>query len=56
MFKEKIIIFIRRLSESFPACLFVMVKGDECAYSGSLGGGFKDGLADSSCYGWPIIF
>ncbi len=28
MFKEKIIIFIRRLSESFPACLFVMVKGD----------------------------
>ncbi|MBU3615861.1 hypothetical protein [Polynucleobacter sp. JS-Polo-80-F4] len=28
MFKEKSIIFGRRLSESFPACLFVMVKGD----------------------------
>jgi hypothetical protein len=26
--KEKAIIFFRRLSEAFPACLFVMVKGD----------------------------
>lgn len=28
MIAEKSIIFVRRLSEAFPACLFVMVKGD----------------------------